>query len=101
MAKPYARAFYKSKEWKNCKESFLKSKHYLCERCGEPADIVHHKIYLTPENINDPKISLSFDNLEAICLRCHNAEHEVNKYLNKSKKRFKYDEYGRISPIKL
>ena len=38
-------------------------------------DILHHKIHLTPENINDPDISLGFGNLKYDCHACHNAEH--------------------------
>lgn len=75
MAKEYALSFYKSKEWIKCRSSFLKSKHWLCERCGKAANIVHHKKYITPYNINDPNITLSWDNLEALCQDCHNKVH--------------------------
>lgn len=37
--------------------------------------IVHHKTELTPENINDPEITLGWQNLELLCLECHNKEH--------------------------
>lgn len=67
--------FYKSKAWKDAQAAFMKSKHYICERCGRPAKIVHHKTYITPQNINDPSITLSFANLEALCADCHNKEH--------------------------
>ena len=53
----------------------MSSKNYVCERCGKPAVICHHKRWLNDVNVNDPKIALSFDNLEALCLECHNAEH--------------------------
>ena len=53
----------------------MRSKSYVCERCGKPAVIGHHKKWLNDVNVNDPKIALSFDNLEALCLDCHNAEH--------------------------
>ncbi len=51
------------------------SKYYICERCGQPAEIAHHKIYLLPGNITNPDISLNPANLEALCMNCHNAEH--------------------------
>lgn len=38
-------------------------------KCGRPGAIVHHKEHLTPQNINDPDITLSEDNLELLCLR--------------------------------
>ncbi|HDV4620380.1 TPA: HNH endonuclease, partial [Bacillus anthracis] len=33
------------------------------------------KDYITPENINNPEITLSFHNLELLCQDCHNREH--------------------------
>ena len=53
----------------------MESKHYVCERCGKPAYIVHHKTYITPANINDPNITLNWQNLEALCQACHQREH--------------------------
>ncbi len=73
--KPWAEKFYKSKAWIECRLAFLQSKFFICERCGGAATIAHHKIYLTPENINDPNITLNWDNLEALCQDCHNKEH--------------------------
>lgn len=78
MAKEYARSFYNSKEWIKCRNGFMKSKNHICERCGGAAYIVHHKKYITPTNINDPNITLSWNNLQALCLDCHNAVHGGN-----------------------
>ena len=75
MAREFAEAFYRSKAWKQCRRSFFIAKHGICERCGGPGKIVHHKIYLTPQNINDPNVTLNFDNLELLCQECHNEEH--------------------------
>lgn len=84
MAKEYAKSFYKSKAWLSCREGFINSKHGLCERCKSKGKyvagkIVHHKTYITPENINDPYITLSFENLELLCSSCHNKEHGESK----------------------
>jgi hypothetical protein len=68
-------AFYHSAAWLKVSAAYMQSKHYICERCGKPAQICHHKIWLNGANINDPAIALSFDNLEALCIDCHNAEH--------------------------
>lgn len=73
--KDYAKTFYKSSVWKKCRASYFRYRHGLCERCSSPGKIVHHKDYLTPENINDPNITLSFQNLELLCQDCHNKEH--------------------------
>lgn len=75
MAKNWAERFYKSKAWTDCRLAFMKSKFFICERCQGAATIAHHKIYLTPENINNPDITLNWDNLEALCQDCHNKEH--------------------------
>ena len=73
--KEWAKHFYRSKAWRDCRNAFFVYKHGLCERCGAPGKIVHHKIYLTPENINDPNVSLNWDHLELLCQDCHNKEH--------------------------
>ncbi len=78
------REFYSSKQWTKCAIAYKKSKQGLCERCLKkglivPADEVHHKIRLTKENINNPQISLNFNNLEALCEECHDKEHEADR----------------------
>lgn len=87
------REFYSSIQWRKCREAYRKSKGNLCERCLKnglivPCDEVHHKIRLTKENVNDPKISLNFENLEALCESCHDIEHEQdikNRWRSKRK----------------
>lgn len=51
------------------------SKYGMCEQCGNAGQHVHHKIKLTAQNINDPMIALSWDNLQLLCLDCHNRAH--------------------------
>ena len=75
MAKDWAKAFYKSAAWQDCRAAYIQSVFGLCEKCGRPGVIVHHKIYLTPDNITDPYITLSFENLELLCSSCHSIEH--------------------------
>lgn len=88
--KAWAEQFYNSDAWRACREGFLQSKGYLCERCSTPdnpvvAKIAHHKIYLTKENINNPYIALSWDNLEALCQDCHNNATDITKkYTNEN-----------------
>jgi len=77
MAREFAKGFYDSPAWKGsgrkhgCRDAFLESKHWTCEDCGHRATIAHHKIWLTPANINDPEITLRWDNLKAVCYKCH------------------------------
>ena len=67
--------FYHSPAWRRLSRAFLQSRYYICERCGKPAEIAHHKRYITPDNLSDPAITLNADNLQALCRDCHNAEH--------------------------
>jgi len=71
MAKEWARAFYASKIWRDTRRYVLHRDHYTCVDCCGRAEEVHHKIELTPKNINDPNISHKPDNLESLCHYCH------------------------------
>lgn len=69
--KEFAYEFYHSKGWKYARDNYIKKKIW-CERCLKEgrynrAEMVHHKIYLTPDNINNPNITLMEDNFEALC----------------------------------
>jgi 5-methylcytosine-specific restriction enzyme A len=76
--KAWAKSFYKGRAWRKCRDTYFAYRHGLCERCPNPGKIVHHKVWLTPENINDPTISLNFEKLELLCQDCHNKEHHAN-----------------------
>ena len=83
--KEYAKKFYSSKAWKNCRKAYKAYRAGLCERClakglYNPGVIVHHKEYITPENITDPNVLLDWSNLELLCRACHNEEHDVQQY---------------------
>lgn len=96
MAREFAKEFYQSPAWKRTREAYKKSVSGLCERCRKkglfvPADIVHHKVHLTPENIHDLDISLGFGNLEAVCRKCHGELHGDGR-------RWTVDEFGRVTP---
>ena len=70
----------------------MQSKGYMCERCAfETADAVHHRKYLTEKNINDFNLSLSWNNLEALCHDCHNREHMREKV-----RRYEFDGGGNV-----
>ena len=93
--KEWAEWFYKSKEWAQTRDAYMVTQHYLCERCGEPAKIVHHKIWLTPKNIHEQSITLCWDNLEALCQDCHNKEHHAK---NVRAKRYAFTADGELIP---
>ena len=71
----FAKAFYLSKEWRKARAYIFDRDAGLCVRCGELGEIVHHKEHLTPENISNPEIALSEDNLELLCRECHALAH--------------------------
>ena len=96
IMKQFAETFYKSPSWKNCRNAYLKSKGGLCEECYRkgkivPAEEVHHIVFITENNVNDPNITLNFDNLIALCRECHRRKHGTQR-------RYSIDEWGRITP---
>lgn len=93
--KEWAAEFYSSDAWKKTRRAYRKSVGGLCERCldrGEvrAGEIVHHIRHLTPENIHDPKVTLSWDNLQLLCRDCH-AQIHTNR-----ERRWRVDEFGRV-----
>jgi len=77
MAKEWAKEIYNSTQWINTRKAYYESQHGLCERCGNAGELVHHRIYLTAENINNPEIVYGWDNLELLCRNCHAQEHGI------------------------
>ena len=76
--------FYRSKEWQRTRASYYKYRKGLCERCLKKGiistgDEVHHKIRLTRMNINNPEITVNFNNLELLCTNCHIEEHRDDR----------------------
>jgi len=91
MSKEFSRAFYNSMAWRSTRESYKRSKGGLCEDCLRkglitPGVEVHHIEPLTPDNIGNPNISLSWDNLALLCKDCHAARHA------KAPRRYKVDQ---------
>lgn len=103
MAQDYARRFYSSKAWQKTRAAYLKYAGGLCERCFTkgiitPGVIVHHIKPITPENINDPTITLSFDNLELVCRECHADEHD-ELYAMRRNRRYVVEKNGSVRTI--
>lgn len=85
MSREFTAGFYQSKAWRKCRAGYIAERRAidggLCERCRQvPGYIVHHKVWLTPQNINNPDISLCHDNLEYVCLDCHNRIENESRY---------------------
>lgn len=83
MAKEYAKKFYKSKAWQKCRASFIGTRVNIdggmCQHCNQRLGyIVDHVVEITPDNIDNPEITLNHDNLQFVCLSCHNTKHFGN-----------------------
>ena len=102
MARKFAKAFYHSKAWLCCRQSYIdsmpKDRRGLCEMCYDKGlhvkgEELHHKIWLTPNNINDPKVTLNHKNLIFLCKDCHKAIHRP-----KPKRKYYFNELGELVP---
>jgi len=105
MAKEWAKKFYNSTAWKKCRVAYIKSVQGLCETCLEQGEIrtgfiVHHKILLTPQNINNYEISLNWDYLKYECKEHHdeNEGHGVQKAGDVIREGLMFDDKGDIVP---
>lgn len=96
MAREFAKSFYSSKAWQDCRNEYAKRAHHLCEECLRkgiytPGVIVHHIEELTPLNINNPEVALNYNNLELLCRSCHGEEHGHGK-----DRRYSFNADGKI-----
>lgn len=91
MAREFAKSFYNSMAWRKVSKAYAASVFYLCEQCGRPGYIVHHKTHLTPQNIHDPEITLNWNNLMFLCTECHNKIHGAQEG-----RKIEFDEYGNL-----
>ena len=108
MAQKYSKAFYHSKEWEQVRQYVLMRDRYMCQHCGKPAQEVHHKIHISPDNLWDVKVTLNPDNLVSLCKDCHFEEHKQDKAAGKRKSLglsegdcadgFHFDENGQVVP---
>ena len=97
--------FYQSKAWKDVREVALKRDNYICQNCGlKPAELVHHKIHLTPKNVYDNSIALNLDNLISVCASCHSELHRgehAKGRMNEEAYPDTFDENGMLIPKKI
>lgn len=99
--RPEQVAFYKTWEWRKCREAYFKKAKGLCERCLakgiiKQGEIVHHIKEMDSETIKNPKLAFGFDNLQLVCRDCHNEIHENRKKLSGRSKRYTINELGEV-----
>ncbi len=101
MAREFSRKFYDSPMWRKVRKSFIAHRQSIdggmCQKCKDRTGyIVDHIIELSPENINDTEITLSWSNLQYLCLPCHNT-----KTFGEQEERYYFDSNGMIQPLPL
>ncbi|MEY8381966.1 hypothetical protein AALG83_02190 [Christensenellaceae bacterium 44-20] len=99
MAREFAKAFYHSSAWLKCRGAYIRERIAIdggmCQRCHiVPGYIVHHKVWLTPDNISNPDVTLNKENLEYVCLVCHNKIEQ-----GECESGYRFDEMGQLVPI--
>lgn len=104
MAKAFAKVFYKSKVWEDCRRGYIAERMLIdggaCEVCKKnPGYILHHKINLTPDNINNPEITLNWENLSWECKECHDKEEGHGVDNKKAGLLVEFDESGQPHPL--
>ncbi len=69
--------FYHRVEWLRLRNQVREDAGMRCAKCRQLVKgkgIVDHIIEITPDNYMDESVTLSADNLEYLCLECHNAK---------------------------
>lgn len=69
--------FYKNRKWRELRREALTRDNYECQACKKRgryarAENVHHR----KEVKQFPDLALDIDNVESVCIRCHNQEHK-------------------------
>ena len=78
--------FYNSKDWRVLSRKRIQDDGYKCVKCGAFATEVDHIIPIqTPEGWER---RYDYDNLQSLCVKCHNEKHDRFKSRNKKKKDF-------------
>lgn len=81
MAKEWAQQLYNSAAWRQLRKVIISKRGLHCEKCGRlvanPSQLVaDHIIELTPENVGNVNVALNEDNIQLLCVDCHNAKHK-------------------------
>ncbi|WP_241657123.1 HNH endonuclease [Halobacillus salinus] len=86
--------FYQSDAWREVRTKALIRDNNECQECKRKGKVglgqnVHH----FKEVKTHPWLALQLDNVEAVCISCHNKEHKrLEKYIRKKKPKFMNEE---------
>ena len=86
---------YKTAKWQEVRHIIITRQRGICNRCSNAIDIVHHKTYLNDNNYNDYSIAYGLNNLEGLCIDCHNKEH-FEKESKSKRKELEFDDKGNL-----
>ncbi|MEH7670866.1 HNH endonuclease [Bacillus sp. JJ689] len=96
--------FYKSKEWESLRKKVMKRAKYECEHCKKKGKVTTRdtldkrgrKMKMDVNHIKPvkthPHLALDLDNLEYLCVRCHNIADGKDKMISNSKPKFMNEE---------
>lgn len=99
------RKFYDSKEWKQLRAEVMKRDNYECQECRRKGLVFidtyeyserarRKKIKLVVDHIKEledyPELALDLDNLETICVKCHNEKH--GRVFERKQNKWEHDE---------
>jgi 5-methylcytosine-specific restriction endonuclease McrA len=79
----WQKQFYNSLRWTRLRDEVRVDGRMRCACCGHlirGKSIVDHISEITPDNYDDENVTLNRDNLQLLCLACHNskATREIN-----------------------
>ncbi|WP_096269495.1 HNH endonuclease [Paucisalibacillus globulus] len=70
------KTFYNSGSWKSLRKQALERDNYECQVCKRAGSYNHgQNVHHIKEIEFFPKLALELDNLETLCINCHNQEH--------------------------
>lgn len=111
MSSGARRYFYNSKLWNNVRKNVWLKQNLLCSVCGKPVyvdgisdylpkekrrtGIVHHKIWLDNNNLDDDNVTINENNLIGVCFACHSAIHSGTGV---TRKEVQFDDEGNLIP---
>ena len=79
-------SFYKSKKWIKVRNQVRKRDLLVCQHCKElivsKKMIVDHITEITPQNKNDKDVLYNMNNLQLLCITCHNKKTFTNNKKN-------------------
>lgn len=65
-------SIYHTTKWRKLRKAYYYSQYGICEHCHGMGKIVDHIEPITKENLNDPFITFGWENLQLLCVPCHN-----------------------------